>query len=79
MKLVKTSKISRDAAAPARAHATKSSPSLPAAKPIAPVNRGKADALNATLAERIAAATEELASGLAEASAAAQELTASMS
>jgi methyl-accepting chemotaxis protein len=70
MALVKTSKISTGAA-PA---SVKTAPAKTAVR----AKAGLAS-LTTTLAERVAAATAELASGLTEASAAAQQLTASMS
>ncbi|HEX9159545.1 MAG TPA: methyl-accepting chemotaxis protein, partial [Rhizomicrobium sp.] len=71
MSLVKTTKISSNKPGPSGSTAT-----LPAAKPRASTptaSRGRS-----TLSERIAAATEQLASGLTEASAAADQLRRSM-
>ena len=72
MALVKKSKISADAAKPA--FMATSSPAAPgkAARHI------KAMPRNQTISERVAAATEELASGLTQASAATKELGRSM-
>jgi methyl-accepting chemotaxis protein len=75
MKLVKTSKISSDAAKAAGA-----SPPRPTA-PSSATSRARKpqpEPKQETLSERVAAATEELASGLAQASAAAQQLDKSM-
>jgi methyl-accepting chemotaxis protein len=73
MALVKISKIA--------ALAAKTPPRPAAAKPVtrrSPVRKGSSGARQETLVERVAAATEELASGLAEASAAAQQLRSSL-
>ncbi|HEY8033061.1 MAG TPA: methyl-accepting chemotaxis protein [Methylocella sp.] len=69
MALVKNSKIA--------ALAAKTPPRAAAAKPVthrSPARKGSSGTRQETLVERVAAATEELASGLAEASAAAQQL-----
>ena len=73
MALVKNSKIA--------ALAAKTPPRAAAAKPVthrSPARKGSSGTRQETLVERVAAATEELASGLAEASAAAQQLRSSL-
>ncbi|THD62570.1 methyl-accepting chemotaxis protein [Phenylobacterium sp.] len=72
MALVKTSKIAAGSGAPKA-----SAPEAPAAA-VKPAARSGAPLSKDKLSERIAAATEEMASGLAEASAAAEELRRSM-
>jgi methyl-accepting chemotaxis protein len=74
MALVKTSKITPGKSKAAAVTARPAAPSKPAASGRQPAARAGKD----TLVERVAAATEELASGLAEASAAAQELRGAM-
>jgi methyl-accepting chemotaxis protein len=77
MKLVKTSKIASDAAKGAAPR----EPAQPAAAPSSATSRARkspTESKQETLAERVASATEELASGLVQASAAAQELDKSM-
>jgi methyl-accepting chemotaxis protein len=76
MTLVKSSKIASDAA---NKSAVKE-PAKPAApiKPAARTHKSVAGSKQETLSERVAAATEELASGLTEAAAAAQELDKAM-
>jgi methyl-accepting chemotaxis protein len=75
MALVKTSKIDSPALKPLT---TLSRPASPGPKLRAPAKKGGSAAGLETLLERVAAATEELASGLAEASSAAQQLRGSM-
>jgi methyl-accepting chemotaxis protein len=75
MALVKTSKIEPPAP---KAPAAPSRPGVAPPKPRAPAKKGGAAAGLETLFERVAAATEELAGGLAEAATAAQQLRASM-
>ena len=75
MALVKKSKITADGARPAASPTAPVAPAAPAKaqpKPAAPV------AGNQTIAERVAAATEQLATGLTQASAATHELGRSM-
>lgn len=77
MTLVKTSKIAGSAAKAGRAAVTAGSPVAPPLPP--PRNRRIEKAVGKDkVSERVAAATEELASGLAQASAAAEELRRSM-
>jgi methyl-accepting chemotaxis protein len=77
MTLVKTSKIAGSAAKAGRAAVTAGSPVAPPLPPLR--NRKVEKALGKDkVSERVAAATEELASGLAQASAAAEELRRSM-
>src|SRR5277367_223562 len=76
MKLVKTTKIASDSVTTSK---TRDVPKA-AAPWVTPPRARKATVASKqeTLSERVAAATEELASGLAEAAAAAQELDTSM-
>jgi methyl-accepting chemotaxis protein len=76
MALVKTTKIGTGAKKPAAAPAARPQSSL--AKLTAPKGKSQLGAEQETLFERVAAATEELASGLSEASAAGQQLRGSM-
>jgi len=74
MALVKKSKMSPAAGKPA----TQASNAKPISSPIARTGTAPASSHRATAAERIAAATEQLASGLAEAASATKELGRSM-
>jgi methyl-accepting chemotaxis protein len=75
MKLVKTSKIALDAAK--RAGTPPAQPAAPSAA-ASRTRKPHSEPKQETLSERVAAATEELASGLAQASTAAQQLDKSM-
>ena len=72
MALVKKSKIAADIPKPSVAITTPIAPARPVARRTAAMPK------NQTISERVAAATEELASGLTQASAATKELGRSM-
>ena len=78
MALVKRSKLSGNAAAAARPPKAVEPPPAAAAAPRANGSKKPRAGTQSRVAERLAAATEELASGLTEASAAAEELRRAM-